>query len=247
MRDDVLAPRWRYDLGHRKIFELRSALGLQADGPAPSSAVFAYAVVPGLARILTHPQVATSRRDLRLSRIETVFASELDMSGELACTSEVKLGPDVVAVISCADGAGAKAVVTVHLSPDSTYEAPAPLEGTSPLDALGVDPARCMAFAAATWDLNPAYWDQALAESVGLGGPVAPPGLPFALAAEALERHWGRRSSAWDVRFDRAARPGDVLQLRATSGSDDVRFEVVSEDGVVLHGETVLGHPGGGL
>ena len=242
MIDEPLASHWRYDLGQRKIFELRSSLGLSGEGPAPSSAVFAYGVVPGLARVLTHPEVAAHRTDLRLARVETVFASELDMRDSLICAIDVGVGRSVVATISCEDTYGASAVATVHLTPDADYSPPEPLTSPDVSHQLHIDPARCVAFAAATWDLNPAYWDRELAEAVGLGGPVAPPGLPFALAIEALERNCGRHAAAVDVYFDRTARPGDVLDLRYKGGPRDLSFEAESSEGLVLHGRAVLGH-----
>jgi hypothetical protein len=234
--DEPLAPHWRFDLGHRKTFEFRSALGLSGEGPAPSSAVFAYGIVPGLARTLMHPEIATQRDDLRLARVETVFASELDMSGLLTCAIDVHAREEIAAVISCRDERGAGSIVTVHLSPDDHYEAPSPLAGATELERFHTDPARCVAFAAATWDLNPAYWDRELAELAGFGGTVAPPGLPFALALKALEAEAKGPSSSVDVHFDRAARPGDLLVLNTVPAGEETLFELSSEDGPVLHG-----------
>lgn len=242
MIDEPLSSRWRYDLGHRKIFEFRSALGLPGDGPAPSSAVFAYGVVPGIARALTHPQVAAHRDDLRLARVETVFASELDMRGELICTADLRIEDEVVAVVSCVDDRGARAVATIHLSSGDAGDSPSESgAGVAEVSELRIDPARCVAFAAATWDLNPAYWDRELAELAGLGGVVAPPGLPFALALDVIERGDGRPVSAVDVHFDRAARPGDVLHLHVSRSRHDLRFMVTGDEMTVLRGEAVLG------
>jgi acyl dehydratase len=246
-----LSSRWRYDLGHRKIYEFRSALGMPAEGPAPSSAVFAYGIVPGLARILTHPDVAAGRDELRLARVETVFASELDMRGELACEIDIRTAKDVVAVIACEDDRGARAVATIHLRrSDANEEGRGPSHPTSSVsyeEELHVDPARCVAFAAATWDLNPAYWDRELAEAADLGGLVAPPGLPLALAWATFEERAGRPSAAIDVYFHSAARPGERLHLRASGSSRDVTFEVAGTDGPVLSGNAVLGHGEAGL
>ena len=248
MINEPLSSRWRYDLGHRKIFEFRSALGMPGEGPAPSSAVFAYGIVPGLARVLTHSPVAAHRDELRLARVEAVFASELDMRGELLCEIDVRLDEEVVAVISCVDDRGARAVATVHLSSDADEDgsAPSPVEAVIDGD-LPIDPARCVAFAAATWDLNPAYWDRELAEAAGLGGVVAPPGLPLALALGKLEESANRSVIATDVRFERAARPGEVVRLRASGTSGEVAFEVVGAGGIVLAGAAVLGHGEAGL
>lgn len=239
MIDQPLSSRWRYDLGHRKIFEFRSALGLPGEGPAPSSAVFAYGIVPGIARALTHREVAAHRDVLRLERIEAVFASELDMRGELICSSDLRIGDGVVAMISCADERDARAVVTIHLSSTDAVGGSA-LSTNIIVDELRIDPARCVAFAAATWDLNPAYWDRELAAAAGLGGLVAPPGLAVALALEAIEGRTHRSVVAMDVHFERAARPGDVLQLYASDLIDNVSFEVVGGGEVVLRGDAVL-------
>ena len=248
MTHQPLSARWRYDLGHRKIYEFRSALGMPAEGPAPSSAVFAYGIVPGLARVLTHPEVAAARDELHLARVESVFASELDMRGELACEIVVRPATDVIAVIACEDERGARAVATIHLSA-ATSAAERSHRPTSAAfeEELHLDPARCVAFAAATWDLNPAYWDRELAEAAGLGGLVAPPGLPLALAWAALEERAGVPAAALDVDFHSAARPGERLQLRASGASGDVTFEVAGEGGPVLSGTAVLGHGEAGL
>ena len=243
-----LSARWRYDLGHRKIYEFRSALGMSAEGPAPSSAVFAYGIVPGLARVLTHPDVASGRDELHLARVETVFASELDMRGELVCEIDVATTTDVVAVISCEDDRGARAVASIHLSSDiHTAEPRSPSTNDAFDEELHLDPARCVAFAAATWDLNPAYWDRELAEAAGLGGLVAPPGLPLALALNVLEERAGKPAAAVDADFHSAARPGQRLQLRASGPSGDTTFEVAGAGGPVLSGTAVLGHGEAGL
>jgi acyl dehydratase len=244
--DSPLASNWRYDLGSRKIFEFRSALGLDGEGPAPAGAVFAYAIVPGLARMLTEPRVVAHRNELRMSRVEVVFSSALDMRGELVNAIEVEVGDSVVGVISSRDPRGARAVATLHLTSDLDYEPSIPVDEGRPVARLQLDPARCVAFAAATWDLNPSYWDRDFAEAAGLGDLVVPPGLPVALAVEELERASGRHSSALDVRFDRAARPGDRLELRTNGGPspDDLFFEAESQDGLVLSGRAMLGHQG---
>lgn len=247
MINEPLGERWRYALGHRKIFEFRSSLGLEGDGPAPSSAVWAYGVVPGLARVLTHREIAGRRDDLRLVRVEAAFASELDMRGELVCAIDISADDEVSSVISCVDDRGALAVVSLHLAPSTSPVPMPPLGVPTGSEELRVDAGPCVAFAAATWDLNPAYWDRDLAQLAGLGGPIAPPGLPVALAVEAIERAAGRHLSSYDVHFDRAARPGDVLDLRVAAGADEARFELVSEAGPVLHGTAVLGHSRDGL
>jgi acyl dehydratase len=244
--DEPLSARWRYDLGQRKILEFRSALGLPAEGPAPSSAVFAYGIVPGIARALVHPPVATHRDALRLARVEAVFASELDLYGELICAIDLKVADHVVAVMSCVDGRGARAVATIHLRSDDEYPTGDEVPGDD-VEELTIDPGRCVAFGAATWDLNPAYWDKELAEAANLGGLVAPPGLPFALTLESLERRAGFRASAVDVHFHRAARPGDRLRLNVGGERSALRFVLTGPEGIVLSGTGVLGHAGAGL
>lgn len=240
-----LAGRWNYDLGDRKIFELRSALGLDAEGPAPRGAVFAYAVTPALARILTHPHVAVTRDVLRISRLEVAFASEVDMRDQLDCSVDVRVGNALAGVVSCIDRRGARVVATVHLDRD---ESP-PSRGFEVEDVveLRLDPARSIAFAAATWDLNPAYWDVPFAEVAGLGGLVAPPGLAVSLALEEIERRWGRPVSALDVRFERAGRPGDTLMLGLGLSGNQVFFEARAGADVVVQGDALLGASTGPL
>lgn len=243
MIDEPLSPHWRYDLGHRKIFELRSALGLTGEGPAPSSSVFAYAVIPGITRVLTHPHVAAHRSDLALVRVEAAFASELDMQGFLTCSLDIRVEEDVTAVVTASDPRGASSVTTIHLATVDPSAAE-PSADLSPIAEIRLDPARCVAFAAATWDLNPAYWDREFAELTDLGGLVAPPGLPFALIALLLEERAVSPLRAIDVRFTGVTRPGDLLDLRASDGYENVTFELVSPRGVVLAGDAVFG-PGG--
>jgi acyl dehydratase len=238
--DEPLAPNWRYDLGSRKIFELRSSLGLSGDGPAPPSSVFAYAVVPGLARMLTHPAVAALRSELRMSRLEVVFASELDLRGELRCSIDVDVSSAVVGTIASSDQRGGRAVATLHLTTDDDHVNLAPLEGPSATVHTSANPARAIAFSAATWDLNPAYWDEDFATRVGMGGVVVPPGLSLALSLEAIRAAEGKEVDSYDVIFERAARPGDELEIRFRRDHGGVDFESVSEDGVVVAGRVGL-------
>jgi hypothetical protein len=239
--DEPLSTRWRYDLGNRKIYEFRSALGLDAEGPAPRGAVFAYAIVPALARMLTHPEVSSRRDEFRMSRLEVAFASELDMRGELICSIETLVRDSIVGKISCRDVRGAQAVATLHL--DDAIDPPAPRPDLREVAELRFDRARCIAFAAATWDLNPAYWDREFAEAAGLRGLVTPPGLPVSLAMEEVERQSGRPVAAVDVAFERAGRPGEIAQLLLASAEPTPSFEIASESGVLLSGHVMLGPP----
>ena len=239
MIDEPLGAHWRYDLGDQKISELRSALGLTPEGPAPRGAVFAYAVVPALARMLTHPEVAAHRDSVRMSRLEVVFASELDMRNTLTCGIEVHVRDAIAGVVSCTDLLGARAVSTLHLDLEDT--APPAAEASDRQVTLSLDPARSVAFAAATWDLNPAYWDAPFAEAAGLGSVVCPPGLAVALSIEAIEAATSSALAAIDVRFEHAARPGDELTLSFSRDGDEIPFRVVADDRLVLYGRGALG------
>lgn len=238
MIDEPLSPRWRYDLGDRKIQEFRSSLGLPPEGPAPRGAVFAYAVVPALARMLTHPRVAASRDSVHMSRLELAFASELDMRDLLVCTIDVQVRDSITGIVSCTDRLGARAVATLHLDAEG---GPPPSDTFLDAAELSLDPARSVAFAAATWDLNPAYWDEEFARVARLGGVVCPPGLPVALSIERLERSTGHALAAVDVHFVHAARPGEVLTLGTSRAGREVRFRAKAEDRIVLYGRAMLG------
>jgi acyl dehydratase len=213
-------------------------LGPSDSTDVPAGAAAAFAVVPALERVLTHPQVAPRRAAVHLSRIAAEWTDHPRPGETVECRFELTVFErDVTATVEWDAERGASGRVILNVGEGRT----APYTGRPPervsVGRLEVDAARSLAFSAATWDLNPAYWDGDFARSAGLGGVVCPPALVPFWAARLLEDKWGRRLQSLDARLERPARPGDALELvTSESGNGRVDVLVVSSEGVAMWG-----------
>ena len=106
-----------------------------------------------------------------------------------------------------------------------------------------VDPARTLAFSAATWDLNPAHWDREFAASVGLPGVVAPPGLAAAWLVELGERETGENFKRWDVTFQRSPLAGELLTAELLRDGDALVAVASTEGGPAVTARFEPGPP----
>ncbi len=220
----MIGPTWTYEIGTEKVRELRSCLGMPDGATVPAGAVFAYAIVPGITRALIDPRLAPRRADLRLVSLDLRWVSPLHPNDELDCSIEVD-----------ADGT---ATIEVHREGRRTVEAKLRLAGDTPEPPamngaiLGertvMDAGRAMAFAAATWDLNPAYWNVELARAAGLGGPVAPPGLALTWALETVRRSSGEPVSSATIGFGRTPRVGEEIAVRIAHSEKGADFVVAT-------------------
>lgn len=221
---------WTYEIGAEKLREFRSALAIKESGEVPPGFVFAYAVVPGLARILTHPYFAGRRDGLRLSGI-AIRWDGLPTKNEVVDCSVSFEGDNPL--ITCV-GTGT-VEVRVMLS-HGGVELPRIPSGPVLGERLIVDAGRALAFAAATWDLNPVYWNERFARAAGLDATVVPPGLPAAWVLQMIRRSSGARLERAELVFGHAARPGDELMARVVQEAGSSDFVVAAGDVPVCWG-----------
>jgi hypothetical protein len=202
---------WRYELGPQKLRELSVALGQNPDREnVPAAAVFMYALQPALGAILVDPAVAGRRASLALTSVAARWHEQPSVGVELEAEIEVEVSPTgrVVGRAACLSEGRSICEVEIALD-DPSVEPGLPREPQEGQARLRIDGARALAFAAATWDLAPVYWDRDFAAAVGLDGPIAPPGLVAAWLANLVETRAGRVLTELDVRFQRTPRVGE--------------------------------------
>ncbi len=230
---------WEYELCREKLREFRSALAITESGEVPPGFVFAYAVVPTLYRALTHPELKDQRARLRLATLSVRWNAQVaagdKLSGSLASI-------DASAATSvCTAAGGAEPTVEIRLGFADGLEAtvePGPILG----ERITADAGRSIAFAAATWDLNPAYYNERFASAAGLDGTVVPPGLPASWVLQMIRRSSGSRLVAAHVGFGPAARTGAELVGRVSQSSGSASFSVSAGETVVCWGQAAWDH-----
>jgi hypothetical protein len=203
---------WRYRLGHQKLSELGAALGVPADrSPGMHAVFFMFGLVPALRQILIDPEVSPRRGELRLAKVSTEWSGTVDAEADIVGTvATSKVGAGLEGAGSLTSSGDALCAFRIELT--SATAVTAPLEPTSPGQVeLPVDAGRALAFAAATWDLNPSYWDRDFAASIGLTGRVAPPGLAAAWLLHLAETDLVGPMKAWEVSFYRTPRVGETI------------------------------------
>ena len=202
---------WRFELGRQKLRELSVALAHDFNGDgAPAAAMFMYGLVPALREMLVDPAVAGRRDELALASLYVRWnerpAVGSDIEGRVAVEhSDVS---QTVGRATCT--VAGRQLCELRIILGTPQREAAPRDAPNEVGArLRVDSARTLAFAAATWDLNPAYWDPGFAAAIGAGRPVAPPGLAGAWLMTLMEERMDRPLTAFELRFLRSPRVGE--------------------------------------
>jgi acyl dehydratase len=232
-----LGSDWEYELGREKIREFRSSLAITESGEVPPGFVFAYAVVPGLARALVDPGIANERAGLRLASLEVAWTST-PLAGSLLRGRLLSVDSHG-ATIRCLDGE--ELVVDVRLGFSETDEVPDPEPGPVLGERITADAGRSLAFAAATWDLNPAYWNERFVAAAGLDATVVPPGLGASWVLQMIRRSSGRPLREAKISFGSAPRTGDELMGRVSASEDRASFIVGAGERAVCWGRATWG------
>jgi acyl dehydratase len=234
-----LSSSWEYELCREKLREFRSALAITESGEVPPGFVFAYAVVPALYRALPHPELKDHRARLRLASIDVSWNQPIAPGDRLSGTLGTIDRSGVSAI--CTVEAGFEPAVEVRLgfidAPDVSVE-PGPVLG----ERITADAGRSVAFAAATWDLNPAYYNERFASASGLDVTIVPPGLPVSWVLQMIRRSSGSRLTHAQIGFGPAARTGAELMGRVAQSSASASFSVTADDTAVCWGKAAWNH-----
>ncbi|MEA2459965.1 MAG: N-terminal half of MaoC dehydratase [Actinomycetota bacterium] len=202
---------WSYHLGPQKLIELGVALGrpFPERGMSPQATFFQFGLVPALRAVLRDRVVSSSRSEVALHHVAVTWARSPVVDDAIGGSVDVAEENGAFrAEGECTAAGSPLCTFSLLLGP---HEVAAPtVPENEPVARMTCDAARGLAFAAATWDLNPAYWSERFARAAGLSGLVVPPGLPAAWLVDLAEQGRGPCSSM-RIDFFRAARVGEVL------------------------------------
>lgn len=239
-------PAWRYRLGHQKLVELGAAVGAPPDlVPGIHAAFFMFGFVPALRQVLTAPDVSPRRGDLALANVSAEWSGTVHGEADIEGTVTVSMNDDRLEARGSCSTAGS-VFCTFGMALTSTRgTTPTSMPTSDTRVEIVIDAGRALAFAAATWDLNPAYWDRGFATAIGLDGPVAPPGLAAAWLVHLAESDLVGPMSAWELSFHRTPRVGETVAATFESGADGIWAHAATGEGVAVAGRFVPGSGGG--
>jgi hypothetical protein len=188
------------------------------------------------------------RAELALISVTVDLTSAPAPRATIAASCDVRSTDDVVVASVSLETDASIGQVTIELG--RTTRAPRAIgvpASTQETDrSLVVDAGRAVAFAAATRDLNPLYWNHGAAIAAGLPGTVSPPGLVAAWVLTEIERLAGPLQSAELIWANALYPPARVAA--AIDGNSGARYECLVRSGsdVVLHALTAVRRPSPG-